>query len=166
MAKSAELAAIPIDNNSDTSALMSIPAEWGMQIPVEQYRTTIDISTEPGKRQLYLALNDEGVNAKEVVNTELAVTGITFAPFTGLTEEGEVYTKVHSKLSLKDGTIVGTNSEWIMRGLLSLIQFKSSVPSDKKPWRLQIYSKTTGKAEDGSPKSCLKVRDLDLAKKA
>lgn len=166
MTKSAELTAITVDSGNVATALMSIPAEWGMHIPVEQYRTTIDISTESGKKQLYLALNDEGVNAQKVVNTEIAVTGITFAPFTGLTKEGEVYTKVHSKLSLKDGTIVGTNSEWIMRGLLSLIQFKMSVPNDKKPWRLQIYPKTTGKADDGSTKTCLKVRDLDLARKA
>jgi hypothetical protein len=150
---------------SGSQQMMTIPSEWGLAIPAEQFKTTIDVTTQAGRQLLYLALNEDGESCRDVVNRQLDVVGITFCPQIKVNDDGEVENKIATKLSLADGSVIGTNSEWVLRSLISLLHFKRTVPNIKSPWSLEIYSKATGKNEDGQPKTCLKVRDLSLARK-
>lgn len=140
---------------------MKIDESWGVSIPVSQFQTTHDVNSESGKKAIYKALNDDGKSAKDCVNMPLTVVGVTFTPQTKITPDGEHVGKIATKLSLKDGSIVGTNSEWLARSVLSLMQFRGCNPSPERPWRLEIRAKNSGVAPDGSQKTCLKIYDLD-----
>lgn len=158
--ESTELTTVVNDNE-----IFALPEEWGFDTPVVLYRTTIDASTEDGKKLLYSALNDEGAAAKTSINKDLVVVGLTFVPAVRNTPEGEQVKIVLMKLSLKDGTIIGTSSKWLMISARSLVMFKKSIPTAKKPWKLQIYAVDAGKTADGEPKQILKIRDLELSRK-
>lgn len=150
---------------TDENDIFALPAEWGFDSPAILYRTTIDATTDDGKRLLYSALNDDGAGAKESVNKELQVVGVTFVPIEKTLPNGEVIKGVAMKLSCKNGDTVGTNSKWLMVSMRSLIMFKRCVPTPKKPWKLVIVAKDAGKNEYGEQKQVLKIKDLDFARK-
>jgi hypothetical protein len=144
---------------------IQLPERWDHGSAMPHYVTTLPTDTLDGRRQLYRALHECEHEAKALVGKELTVVGITFHGQNGELEDPSEVRKTVVKLSLADGTSVGTNSSTVASTLISLLDLYRRPPTADHPWHLEIYLKPIGPGPDGQPRSVVKIRDLDLARK-
>jgi hypothetical protein len=141
-------------------AIADLPAEWGISIPKSQFVTSFDLSTDDGKRDCYRSLTVDGIAAKQYVDSPFFCVGITISPAPEREIKGELISTVLCRMLRDDGEVIGTNSQWVIRSLLAISQFRGEMPSRKKPWKLAIRSKRTANGND-----CLKAIDVEFAAK-
>lgn len=142
-----------------------LPERWSIAGGGVQYVTTHDPDTQAGRRAIYVALQECETTARDAVNQELSVVGLTFHGQDGGDFDGGEAVPTVAKISLADGSCVGTNSRSVVCALLAMLDLYRCPPTADRPWRLQIYTKGIGPGADGQPRSVVKVRDLALAGK-
>lgn len=121
-----------------------VPKAWGMPTVLPDFTTSLDVSTDRGKRLVEKCLNGESESGKECINLELSLVDFLIKPNESPNEEtGEVTRYVQTFLICEGDRIVRFSSNGVIKSLSVLCVTRRSAPWDP-PLRVLVKDKNIG----------------------
>ena len=130
--------------------LLEVPASWGLQIPIGDYRTHLDETTEEGRRLLFAFLNGDGHQPEDMVNKDIGCVNLSIMPI-AKEVNGELLPLPRVAVHHDDGTFTDFRSGGILKSLGFIVK-RYGIPPWRPALKLRLERLRIGTTTEGAPK--------------